>query len=62
MFALGPFFNFPVKTLSVAVLLNRSYREYPVEAKYVGMSLSTTLQEHIEVDFGKSGKIRAYLK
>jgi pyrimidine operon attenuation protein/uracil phosphoribosyltransferase len=61
LFSLAPFMKFDVKSLSIAVLLNRSYRNYPVEAKYVGMSLSTTLQEHIEVKFSKSGKISAYL-
>jgi pyrimidine operon attenuation protein/uracil phosphoribosyltransferase len=61
LFSLAPFMKFDVKSLSIAVLLNRSYRNYPVEAKYVGMSLSTTLQEHIEVKFSKSGKITAYL-
>ena len=61
MHALTPFLQFDVKNLSVATLLNRSYRNYPVEAKYVGLSLSTTLQEHIEVEFGKNGEIKAFL-
>lgn len=59
--ALTPFIKFPVKSLSIAVLLNRSYRNFPVQAKYVGMSLSTTLQEHIEVEFSNKGDISAYL-
>lgn len=60
--ALTPFLRFPVKTLSVATLLNRSYRNFPVQAKYVGVSLSTTLQEQIQVQFSKDGSITAYLK
>ena len=59
--ALTPFIQFPVKSLSIACLLNRSYRNFPVAAKYIGMSLSTTLQEHIEVEIAKIGSIRAYL-
>jgi pyrimidine operon attenuation protein/uracil phosphoribosyltransferase len=62
LYALTPFLNFEVKTLSVATLLNRSYRNFPVQAKYVGTSLSTTLQEHIEVEFGKNDTITAYLR
>ncbi len=62
LYALNPFLYFPIKTLSVATLLNRSYRNYPVQAKYVGTSLSTTLQEHIKVKFGKNGDITAYLQ
>ena len=61
-YALGPFLEFPVKRLSVCTLLNRSYRNYPVLAKYVGTSLSTTLQEHIEVEISKNGDITAYLR
>ncbi len=60
--ALSPFLKINVKTLSVATLLNRSYRNFPVQAKYVGTSLSTTLQEHIEVEFSKNGDIKAYLR
>lgn len=62
LYALSVFLRFPVKTLSVATLLNRSYRNFPVQAKYVGTSLSTTLHEHIEVEFGKNGAIEAYLR
>ncbi len=62
LYALTPFLKFSVKTLSVATLLNRSYRNFPVQAKYVGTSLSTTLQEHIKVEFGKNGAITAYLE
>lgn len=61
LFATLPFMDFPVKELSIAVLLNRSYRNFPVAAKYVGQSLSTTLQENIKVQFDDHGKIRAYL-
>lgn len=60
--ALSAFLEFPVKTLSVATLLNRSYRNFPVQAKYVGTSLSTTLHEHIEVEIGENGAIEAYLR
>jgi len=60
--ALTPFLKFSVKTLSVATLLNRSYRNFPVQAKYVGTSLSTTLQEHIKVEFGRNDTITAFLE
>ena len=62
LFALTPFMKFDVKSLSIAVLLNRSYRDYPVQANYVGMSLSTTLQERIHVKISKKGSITAYLR
>jgi pyrimidine operon attenuation protein/uracil phosphoribosyltransferase len=32
-----------------------------VKADFVGLRLSTTLQEHIEADFSKKGKETVYL-
>lgn len=61
MYAVKPFLNKPLKKLNVLVLVDRSHSRYPVKADYVGMSLSTTLQEHIEADFSKKGKEAVYL-
>jgi len=61
IFGINAFLKAPLKRLSVAVLVNRSHSRYPVKADYIGMSLSTTLQEHIEVDFSKAGDYAAYL-
>ncbi len=47
------FLSVPLKKLSTLVLVNRNHNRYPVKADYEGMSLSTTLQEHITVVFGK---------
>ena len=51
MYGIKHFLKAPVKNLSVAVLVNRSHKRYPVAADYVGLSLATTLKEHIEVSF-----------
>lgn len=51
MYGLQAFLYAPLKRLSIAVLINRSHKRYPVNADYVGMSLATTLKEHIEVSF-----------
>lgn len=53
MYGIAPFLAVPVKKLNTAVLVDRSHRRYPVHADHVGLSLSTTLQEHVEVDFKK---------
>ena len=34
----------------------------PLFPNFVGLSLSTTLQEQIEVEFSNNGSIRAYLR
>jgi pyrimidine operon attenuation protein/uracil phosphoribosyltransferase len=61
MYAVKLFLSKPVKQLSTLVLVDRSHRRFPVKADYVGLSLSTTLQEHIDTDFSKKGKEAVYL-
>ncbi|TDQ30923.1 phosphoribosyltransferase family protein [Zeaxanthinibacter enoshimensis] len=45
------FLQTPLKQLKTAVLVNRNHKKYPVKADYKGISLSTSLQEHVKVDF-----------
>ncbi len=52
--------NFPIKKMSTAVLVDRNHKKYPIGTHYVGLSLSTTLQNHISLEFNKSD-ISAYL-
>lgn len=54
--------EFPVRRLSTAVMVNRDHRRFPIKADYVGLSLATTMQEHIQVEFDKQGKGVAYLE
>ena len=61
MYAVKPFLRDPVKRLNVLVLVDRSHTRYPVKADFVGLSLSTTMQDHIEADFSKKGKETVYL-
>ena len=39
--------------LRTVVLVDRIHRNFPIRADYVGLSLSTTIQERVEVEFGK---------
>lgn len=50
-----------LKSLKTAVLVDRSYRRFPISVNYVGISLATTMKENIEVEF-KGKKITAYLE
>jgi len=45
------FLRTPLKQLKTAVLVNRNHKKYPIKADYKGISLSTSLQEHIKVEF-----------
>ncbi len=42
------------KLVKTAILVNREHHRFPVTADFVGLSLATTLQEHIQVVLGKS--------
>lgn len=49
------FLQLPVKQLKTAVMVNRNHKKYPVKADFKGISLSTSLQEHVQVNLkGKS--------
>jgi pyrimidine operon attenuation protein/uracil phosphoribosyltransferase len=61
LYALKPFLQFYPRKIQTAVLVERSHKTYPVHPDYVGISLSTTLQEHIYVEV-EGNKIKgAYL-
>ncbi|SNZ02029.1 phosphoribosyltransferase family protein [Flagellimonas pacifica] len=45
------FLRTPIKQLKTAVLVNRNHKKYPIKADYKGISLSTSLNEHIRVEF-----------
>lgn len=60
MYAAGYLIGFRLKRLVTAVLVNRRHRSYPIRADYVGLTLSTTMQEHISVEF-KKNKDAVYL-
>ncbi len=44
------FLDVPLKKLKTAVLVNRNHKKYPVKADFKGISLSTTMENHIEVE------------
>ncbi len=43
------FIKKPMKKIKTVVLIDRNHRTFPIAADFVGMSLATTLQEHVEV-------------
>lgn len=61
IFGAKPFLGTSVKRLTTAVLVDRGHNRYPIKADFVGLSLSTTLQEHITVEISKKGKEVVYL-
>jgi len=59
-YALLPFAGIRTNKIQSLVLVDRNHRSFPITADFVGMELSTTLQEHIEVSL-KGGKVNVYL-
>jgi pyrimidine operon attenuation protein / uracil phosphoribosyltransferase len=45
------FLNTPLKQLKTAVLINRNHKKFPVKADFKGLSLSTSINEHVEIVF-----------
>ncbi|THF49801.1 phosphoribosyltransferase [Flavobacterium supellecticarium] len=54
------FLDVPLKKFKTAVLVDRNHKKYPVKADFKGLSLSTSLLEHIQVVFEESEEY-AYL-
>lgn len=46
------FLEVPLKRFKTAVLVNRNHKKYPIKADFKGISLSTSLHEHVNVVFG----------
>ncbi|MCU7549167.1 phosphoribosyltransferase family protein [Chitinophagaceae bacterium LB-8] len=61
LYALKPFLNFNPKKIQTLVLVERSHKMFPVFSDFVGLSLSTTLQDHITVETEGSTIIGAWL-
>jgi len=43
------FLDYPLKQFKTAVLVNRNHKKYPVKADFKGISLSTSLHEHVHI-------------
>ncbi len=47
----------PLKQLTTVVLVDRMHRAFPIRADIVGLTLSTTMQEHISVEMGRKDTV-----
>ncbi len=61
LYALKPFLDFLPKKIQALVLVARSHNSFPVHPDYVGLSIATTLQEHIFVEVSDDKVLGAYL-
>ena len=49
-----------VRKVKTVALVDREHRRYPIKCDFVGLTLSTTLQERVEI-FEKDGVMQAFL-
>jgi pyrimidine operon attenuation protein/uracil phosphoribosyltransferase len=50
LYAMKPFLDFHPLKIEALVLVERSHKAFPIQPDYTGLSLATTLQEHIYVE------------
>ncbi len=60
IYALRPFLNADIKKIRTVVLVDRNHKRYPISADFTGLSLATTMQEHVTVEF-ENGNATAFL-
>ena len=60
IYGIKHFLEVPLKRFKTAVLVNRNHKKYPVKADFKGISLSTSIKEHVQVEFNEKEAI-AYL-
>ncbi|MEO5998745.1 MAG: phosphoribosyltransferase family protein [Chitinophagaceae bacterium] len=61
LYALKPFIAFHPRKIQTLTLVERSHKMFPVTSDYVGISLASTLQEHIFVEVEGEEVKGAYL-
>ncbi|MCS6991469.1 MAG: phosphoribosyltransferase family protein [Chitinophagales bacterium] len=61
LYAMKPFLDFAPKKIQVAVLIDRRHKQFPVSADFVGLSLATTMHQHITVEIGSGIEEAVYL-
>ncbi len=61
-YAIQPLLEVMPKKVEVAVLVDRTHKSFPIKADYIGMSLATTLLDHIDVQIREVDEMAVYLR
>lgn len=54
MYAAKYFLESPIKAIRPLVLVDRNHSRYPIKPSFVGMTVSTTLKDHIHVEMNET--------
>lgn len=60
-YACKPFMEIVPNRLEIVALIDRKHKSFPIKIDYVGLSLSTTLHENIEVIFHNKKEVEVFL-
>ena len=60
MYAVKHFLDTELRQLKTAVLVDRNHKKFPIKVDFKGVSLSTSIQNHVKVEFDKNS-IEAFL-
>jgi pyrimidine operon attenuation protein/uracil phosphoribosyltransferase len=61
-YAVQPLLPVLPKRVEVAVLVDRKHKSFPIQADYVGLSLHTTLKDHIDVQIRGTEEMAVHLR
>lgn len=62
LYSLKPFLNYHPRRIQTLVLVERTHKAYPIKPDYVGVSIATTIQDHIYVEVNGDKVTGAYLQ
>lgn len=57
IYSMKALLDIDMKKIRTALLVDRDHKQFPISADFVGMNLSTTMQEHVTVEFGKYSRV-----
>lgn len=61
-YSLPALLAYDLKKIMVAVLIDRKHKSFPIASDIVGLSVATTVQEHIEVEVADGKVTSVYLQ
>ena len=62
LYALKPLLNFHPKRIQTLVLVERMHKLFPIKSDYIGLTIATALQDHIQVEVENGEVIGAFIK
>ncbi len=62
LYAMKPFLQFHPRKIQTLALVERTHKTFPVSTDFTGLSIATTLQEHIYVEVDGEKVTGAYLE